>query len=165
MHARLSHVTHVALHRRHLRMTCPRCRQSRILHGVAVWWLFERKSWNDSMGKVAVHFYCAACQKLGHRVVSVANGDDAIAAVKRDVYDVVLMDIWMPKMDGLSATRRIAEECPREHRPRVIAVTADATPETRTNCALAGMVDHVIKPLDLDRLRYALNRAMRHAPA
>ena len=68
MHARLSHVTHVALHRRHLRMTCPRCRQSRILHGVAVWWLFERKSWDDAMGKVAVHFYCAACQKRGNRV-------------------------------------------------------------------------------------------------
>jgi PAS domain S-box-containing protein len=99
-------------------------------------------------------------EKLGHDAVTVDTGSEAVAAVLRDRYDVILMDIWMPEMDGLAAARRIEETCPAESRPRIIAVTADATTETRTRCALVGMVDYVTKPLSLERLRHALEHAV-----
>lgn len=103
-------------------------------------------------------------EKLGHEAISVNNGVEAIDAIERERFHVVLMDIWMPEMDGLAATRRIAELYPPGKRPRIIALTADATPETRTRCALAGMIDYVTKPLDLERLRYALGRAAAQLP-
>jgi CheY-like chemotaxis protein len=65
----------------------------------------------------------------------------------------------MPELDGLATAQRLAESCAPEKRPRVIAVTADATPETRRRCALAGMVDYVTKPLSLERLEQALAHA------
>jgi signal transduction histidine kinase/DNA-binding response OmpR family regulator/HPt (histidine-containing phosphotransfer) domain-containing protein/HAMP domain-containing protein len=95
--------------------------------------------------------------KLGHRADLVSDGVEAVAAVRRRDYDVVLMDLQMPELDGLGATRQI-----REHlggrRPRIIAVTANALPGDREACLAAGMDDHLAKPLTSTDLALALAR-------
>jgi len=69
----------------------------------------------------------------------------------------VLMDIQMPELDGLDTTRRICERWPPEERPRVVAMTANATTEDREACFAAGMDDYVAKPIRPDDLARALN--------
>lgn len=93
---------------------------------------------------------------LGHFADTADDGGQAVAAVQRQRYDVVLMDVWMPEMDGIQAAERIADVCSPGSRPRIIAVTGDATPETRARCLRAGMDDCLAKPLDPDGLRAAL---------
>ncbi|MGH2977375.1 MAG: response regulator, partial [Gaiellaceae bacterium] len=74
-------------------------------------------------------------------------------------YDVVLMDVQMPELDGLDATRRICERWPAETRPHIIAMTANALPEDREACFAAGMNDYVAKPIRAEELAAALKRA------
>lgn len=94
----------------------------------------------------------------GHRVDSAADGAEALAAVERDAYDVVLMDVQMPVMDGLDATRRIrALDGPRSRVP-VLAVTASALPEQVAACRAAGMDGHLAKPIDRESLLAAVQR-------
>jgi signal transduction histidine kinase/CheY-like chemotaxis protein/ligand-binding sensor domain-containing protein/HPt (histidine-containing phosphotransfer) domain-containing protein len=97
-------------------------------------------------------------KQLGYEADVVANGQEALAALRRHRYDVVLMDVQMPEMDGLEASRRIREEWPSDDRPRIIAVTANALRGDREACLAAGMDDYLSKPMLLDDLRSALRR-------
>ncbi|MBC5767719.1 GAF domain-containing protein [Ramlibacter albus] len=98
-------------------------------------------------------------QQLGYRADVASNGIEAVESVERQPYDVVLMDVQMPEMDGLEATRTIAARWPRESRPRIVAMTANAMQGDREECLGAGMDDYVTKPIRVDRLVEALNLA------
>jgi CheY-like chemotaxis protein len=98
--------------------------------------------------------------KLGFRADVAANGHEALAALKRQVYDVVLMDVQMPEMDGLEATRQICQKWPeRSKRPWIIALTANAMQGDRELCMAAGMDDYITKPIKLEELSAAIDRA------
>jgi CheY-like chemotaxis protein len=97
-------------------------------------------------------------EKIGYRTDIVANGLEALEALERRTYDVVLMDVQMPEMDGLEASRRIHRQWPEGKRPRIIAVTANALAEEREMCLAAGMDDYVSKPIRMDELVTALGR-------
>ena len=100
----------------------------------------------------------ALLQKAGHRVDTVGNGLEAIEAVRERPYDVVLMDVHMPELDGLSATQRIrALGDARAHVP-IVALTANALEEDRQRCLEAGMDDYLAKPVDEDQLLAVLER-------
>jgi PAS domain S-box-containing protein len=98
-------------------------------------------------------------EQLGYRADVATNGLEAIEALERQPYDVVLMDVQMPELDGLDATRRICERWPAETRPHIIAMTANALPEDREACFAAGMNDYVAKPIRAEELVAALKRA------
>jgi PAS domain S-box-containing protein len=98
-------------------------------------------------------------ERLGYRADVAANGLEAIEALERRPYDVVLMDVQMPELDGLDATRRICELWPAESRPYIVAMTANALPEDREACLAAGMNDYVAKPIRTEELAAALKRA------
>jgi CheY-like chemotaxis protein/HPt (histidine-containing phosphotransfer) domain-containing protein len=93
---------------------------------------------------------------LGYRADAVANGLEALDAVERQNYDVVLMDVQMPIMDGQEATRRLRSRFGREALPRVIAMTANAMPGDREECFAAGMDAYVPKPVSLEDIRAVL---------
>jgi CheY-like chemotaxis protein len=97
-------------------------------------------------------------ERLGYSADVAANGLEALAALERQPYDVVLMDVQMPELDGLDATRRICERWPPESRPHIVAMTANALPEDREACFAAGMNDYVAKPIRADELAAALKR-------
>lgn len=97
-------------------------------------------------------------ERLGHGADVVESGLEALAALERQPYDVVLMDVQMPELDGLDAARRIHETWPSDGRPRIIAMTANAMPEEREACFEAGMDDYVAKPIRLDELAAALRQ-------
>ena len=97
--------------------------------------------------------------QLGYRADVASNGLEALEALERQPYDVVLMDVQMPELDGLDATRRICERWPADVRPRIIAMTANAMPEDREACFAAGMDDYVAKPIRPNELAEALSRA------
>jgi CheY-like chemotaxis protein/HPt (histidine-containing phosphotransfer) domain-containing protein len=97
-------------------------------------------------------------QKLGYRAEVTANGLEALQALEREPYDIVLMDVQMPTMDGLEATRRIHQRWPEGRRPYVIAATASAMQEEREACLAAGMDDYLSKPIRVDELAAALRR-------
>jgi PAS domain S-box-containing protein len=97
--------------------------------------------------------------RMGYRAEVVADGLEAVDAVKRQCYDVVLMDMQMPEMDGLEATRCIRRTIPAEHQPRIVALTANARNEDRQDCLDAGMDDFVSKPVNVVELRAVLERS------
>ena len=94
--------------------------------------------------------------KQGHEVEVVSTGTKALDALRKQSYDVVLMDVQMPEMDGLQATRRIREACSPDEQPHVIALTAAVTDEDRRRCRRAGADDFLRKPIDGDALADAL---------
>ncbi|HEX3527949.1 MAG TPA: ATP-binding protein [Thermoanaerobaculia bacterium] len=96
-------------------------------------------------------------QRLGYAADVVADGEEALGALRRQCYDVVLMDVQMPRMDGIEATRRIRTEQPAAEQPRIIAVTANALREDHETCLAAGMDDYLSKPVLLENLRAALS--------
>jgi PAS domain S-box-containing protein len=97
-------------------------------------------------------------QKVGYRADVAANGVEALEALQRQRYDVVLMDVEMPEMDGLEATRQIRRMAAVGPRPRIIAVTAKALQGERELCLQAGMDDYLTKPIRLHELIEALLR-------
>ncbi len=103
-------------------------------------------------------------QKVGYRADVAANGVEALEALERQPYDVVLMDVEMPEMDGLEATRRIHQRWSKEQRPRIIAVTANAMAGERELCFEAGMDDYIAKPIRIKELTGALDRTSPRAP-
>jgi PAS domain S-box-containing protein len=98
-------------------------------------------------------------ERLGYGADVASNGREAIEALERRAYDVILMDVQMPELDGLDASRLICERWPAESRPRIVAMTANALPEDRDACFAAGMDDYVAKPIRPDELARALGRA------
>ncbi|MEZ5635637.1 MAG: GAF domain-containing protein [Burkholderiaceae bacterium] len=91
-------------------------------------------------------------QQMGYRADLASNGKEALDGVARQVYDVILMDVQMPEMDGLEASRRIVAQWPADKRPRIIAMTANAMQGDREACLAAGMDDYVTKPIRVDAL-------------
>jgi PAS domain S-box-containing protein len=98
-------------------------------------------------------------KRLGYGADVASNGLEALEALQRRPYDVVLMDVQMPELDGLDASRRICAQWPPESRPHIIAMTANALPEDREACFSAGMNDYVAKPIRAEELAAALKRA------
>ncbi|MEO8922757.1 MAG: ATP-binding protein [Caldimonas sp.] len=99
--------------------------------------------------------------QMGYRADLARNGVEVVASVERQPYDVVLMDVQMPEMDGLEATRSIAARWPPSERPRIVAMTANAMQGDREQCLAAGMDDYVTKPIRVDQLLSALLAAVR----
>jgi CheY-like chemotaxis protein len=97
-------------------------------------------------------------QQMGYRADLVSNGIEAIDSVQRQTYDVVLMDVQMPEMDGLEASRRITAKWPNGKRPHIVAMTANAMQGDREMCLAAGMDDYVTKPIRVNELIEALMR-------
>jgi PAS domain S-box-containing protein len=106
----------------------------------------------------------ALLRKLGYRADVVENGRQALDAVERGIYDVVLMDVQMPELDGLEATREIRRRYGSEGGPAIIAMTANAMEGDREECLDAGMNDYLAKPIRADELSRALAR-WRPSPA
>jgi CheY-like chemotaxis protein len=82
-----------------------------------------------------------------------ADGSQAITAVVAKQYDLVLMDVQMPEIDGLAATREIRSRLPLDRQPIIYGLTAHATTEYRDVCLSAGMNGYLTKPLERDKLR------------
>jgi CheY-like chemotaxis protein len=97
-------------------------------------------------------------QQMGYRADLASNGIEAIESVQRQTYDVVLMDVQMPEMDGLEASRKINARWRAQERPRIVAMTANAMQGDREMCLAAGMDDYLTKPIRVERLVEALNR-------
>ncbi|MEB3272407.1 MAG: response regulator, partial [Prochlorothrix sp.] len=105
-------------------------------------------------------------RKLGYEADVVNNGREALEAVRQEVYDVILMDLEMPEMDGLTATQAINQAWAVEtnsceafhHRPWIIALTAYATEEDRKRCREAGMNGYLTKPIRIAELERALQQ-------
>lgn len=102
-------------------------------------------------------------RKLGHKVIEASDGLEAIFAVQKGNIDIVLMDVQMPNMDGLTATGEIREMRPPLCDTPIIGVTANAFPGAESEILESGMNDYLSKPVRLDQLRYALFKAMRRA--
>jgi CheY-like chemotaxis protein len=94
--------------------------------------------------------------QMGYRADVAASGIETIQAIERQPYDVVLMDVQMPEMDGLEATKQICARWPRDQRPSIIAMTANAMQGDREQCLEAGMDDYLAKPIRLEELVRAL---------
>jgi signal transduction histidine kinase/CheY-like chemotaxis protein len=107
----------------------------------------------------------AMLDHLGHYSDIVADGFEAVRQVQEASYDLVLMDIQMPGMDGEAATRAIRALPGPVSRVPIVAMTANAMVEERAAYLAAGMNDHVAKPLDLGRLAAVIDRVAQPAPA
>jgi signal transduction histidine kinase/DNA-binding response OmpR family regulator/HPt (histidine-containing phosphotransfer) domain-containing protein len=102
--------------------------------------------------------------KLGHTVEVVGNGVEAVDAVQAARYDVVLMDLQMPELDGIAATRQIRHTLPGDHQPLIVAMTASVLIEDRDACDAAGMDDYLAKPVRMEDLDAVLARVTAPAP-
>ncbi len=104
-------------------------------------------------------------QRLGYRADVAGNGLEVLEALQRQSYDVVLMDVQMPEMDGLTATRRICQVWSEAERPRIIAMTANVMQGDRESCIHAGMDDYLSKPIQVEELIQALGKCQPLDPA
>lgn len=107
--------------------------------------------------KLAVHLL----GQMGYQPDLALNGLEVLSALDRKIYDVVLMDVQMPEMDGLTATREIRQSS-RLSQPHIIAMTANAMEGDRELCIAAGMNDYVSKPIKVKELQAALGRAIKN---
>ena len=107
--------------------------------------------------KVATRLFA----KFGYEIDVANNGVEAIKSIEEGEYDLVFMDIQMPEMDGLEATRCIIERW-GDDRPRIVALTANAMREDRENCFEAGMDEYLTKPFKPNELRDAIASAYRY---
>ncbi|MEO6053658.1 MAG: response regulator, partial [Chthoniobacterales bacterium] len=98
-------------------------------------------------------------ERLGYRSEAVGNGLEVITAVQRSSFDIILMDVQMPEMDGLHAARELCHLYPDGGRPYIIALTADAEEGDREECLAAGMDDYLSKPVRSNKLAEILHRA------
>jgi len=90
--------------------------------------------------------------KLGYHADAVANGKDVLSSLERQPYDIILMDVQMPEMDGFEAARAIRKLLPSGDQPKIIAITAYALKGDREKCLDAGMDDYISKPVKLEDL-------------
>ncbi|TVQ08892.1 MAG: response regulator [Leptolyngbya sp. DLM2.Bin27] len=103
-------------------------------------------------------------RRLGYRADVAANGLEVLAALDQQTYGLVLMDVQMPEMDGLEATRQIVKRWP-SGRPRIVAMTANAMQGDRDACLRAGMDDYISKPIRIDELTRVLEMSAVAGPA
>lgn len=96
-------------------------------------------------------------QQLGYEADVVSNGLEVLEALNHQPYDVILMDVQMPQLDGLATTQRIVSEWPASERPWIIALTANAMQGDREMCLETGMNDYISKPICLEKLARALS--------
>jgi CheY-like chemotaxis protein len=107
-------------------------------------------------------------EQMGYHADVAGNGLEAIAAIEGSIYDIVLMDVQMPELDGLEATRRIRRRWPGTAGPRIVAMTANAMEGDREACLDAGMDDYISKPIRPEALNAVLSETARRtgsAPA
>ena len=102
-------------------------------------------------------------ERIGYTPDFAGDGIEALAAIERQPYDVVLMDVQMPRLNGLDATREICRRWPHGERPRIIGLTANASLEDRRDCELAGMEDYLTKPVVPERVIEALRKCTRRS--
>ena len=102
--------------------------------------------------------------QFGYHTDLVVSGKEAVEAVERQKYDLLFMDIQMPDMDGLEATRLICSRMSPSERPYIVAMTANAMKEDRELCLSAGMDDYVSKPIRPDEIKAAIERAAKAHP-
>jgi CheY-like chemotaxis protein len=95
-------------------------------------------------------------EKLGQGADIVSNGAQAVVAATQLPYDIILMDLQMPEMDGLEATRRIRTTVSTQPQPRIVAMTANVMPGDRERCLSAGMDDYISKPIELAEIARVL---------
>ncbi|RYZ54166.1 MAG: response regulator, partial [Sphingobacteriales bacterium] len=100
-------------------------------------------------------------KKLGYSAVMTNNGYEVLDQLKKADYDLILMDVQMPEMDGLEATRRIRQQT--VHQPYIIAMTGNAMSEDRNICLREGMNDYLAKPMKLESIKTALKNAFLRA--
>ena len=98
--------------------------------------------------KVALRIF----EKLGYRIDVVANGYEVLNAIRNINYDIIFMDLFMPEMDGFTTTKNILEEFPENKRPVIVAMTANAFYEDKSECLSKGMDDYIAKPLKLEEI-------------
>jgi PAS domain S-box-containing protein len=103
-------------------------------------------------------------ERLGYRADLAGNGLEVLAALQRQRYDVVFMDVQMPELDGLEATRQIRRQWDQSQQPRIVAMTANAMQGDREQCLAAGMDDYVSKPVQIADLQAALERSAQCLP-
>ena len=106
---------------------------------------------NQKVGLSVLH-------KLGYKADVVSNGREVLDALGRKSYDILLLDVQMPEMDGLEAARQICQRWPDAKRPRMIAMTGNALVGDREKCLEAGMHDYIAKPVRVGELQAALER-------
>jgi CheY-like chemotaxis protein/nitrogen-specific signal transduction histidine kinase len=104
--------------------------------------------------KVAIHML----KRIGYQADIAMNGVEVIERLQDHDYDVILMDLQMPQMDGIEATKRILAEFPGHRCPTIIAMTANALEGDRQECLDAGMHDYVTKPVKIEQLAHALSQ-------
>jgi PAS domain S-box-containing protein len=110
--------------------------------------------------KVALRFL----ERMGYRADTVGNGLEAVTAVENRRYDLVLMDVQMPEMDGFEATRQIRSRLSADRQPKIIALTANAMQGDRELCVAAGMDDYISKPVKMHEIATAIRRHFAKAP-
>lgn len=96
--------------------------------------------------------------RLGYRPDIAANGKEAVDAIRNIRYDIILMDILMPELDGLEASKIIRSETPKERMPVIIAMTANAMAGERENYIQSGMDDYISKPVSIDALKQLFDK-------
>ena len=97
-------------------------------------------------------------EKFGYAADMAANGLEALEAVERQPYDLIYMDVQMPEMDGLEATKEIIRRYPPDKRPKIIAMTANAMDGDREKCLEAGMDDYIPKPVTIEEIKKSLSK-------
>ena len=98
-------------------------------------------------------------ERMGLSADIAANGIEVIQALHRQPYDIILMDVQMPEMDGVSATQQIRQEFPADRQPYIIAMTANAMAGDREQYLEAGMNGYISKPVQLFELQKAIEKA------
>jgi PAS domain S-box-containing protein len=115
---------------------------------------------NSVNQKVALHMLA----RVGYRADVAANGIEVIEALRRQSYDIIFMDVQMPEMDGLEATKHLrAAPAAAGRRPWIVALTANAMQGDRERCLAVGMDDYITKPIKTPDLAAAIARAHGHA--
>ncbi len=109
---------------------------------------------NDINKKVGL----SVLQKLGYRADVASNGLEVLKLLEHKSYDIVLLDVQMPEIDGLEAARAICQRWPETKRPRIIAMTGNAFLGDREKCLEAGMDDYITKPVRIGELQAALEK-------
>ncbi|MFH0988775.1 MAG: PAS domain S-box protein [bacterium] len=103
-------------------------------------------------------------RQLGYSADVVSTGKEVLDALHRKSYDIIFMDVHMPEMDGLEATRRIVQTWKTGQRPKIVALTADALSGDREKCLEAGMDDYISKPMHVEDIETAIERWVPRMP-